>query len=82
MKLLGLYVNIAGEDIVEDDVLYEGTLIVLFVVKALDVTHRYCEKLGHLLCHLVLALNEYDVLVFAACSHITIGISANCNELV
>ena len=40
VQLLGLDVNIAGENVVENDVLDERALVVLFVVEALDISEE------------------------------------------
>ena len=76
MKLLGFNIDIAGKDVVENDILDEESLIVLFVVKVLDIAERYSQKLTHLLSHLILALHEYDVLVLGANRERTVGITA------
>ena len=47
-KFLRLDVDVAGENVVENDVLDERTLIVLFIVEILDVGERHCENGGDL----------------------------------
>ena len=76
MKLLRLDVDIAREDIVKDDVLDERPLVVLLVIKILYVIEGDREDHGDLLCHLVLALDEDDVLRFCAVADLAVGISS------
>ena len=75
MELLGLDVDVAGEDVVEDDVLDEGALVVLFIVEVLYVGKSNGKDGRYLLRKLVLALDEYYVLPFGACTDRSVGIS-------
>ena len=61
-KLLGLDVNIAGEDVIKNDVLDKVGLIVLLIVKGLDVREGDGKEGGNALGIVVLTLHEYDVL--------------------
>ena len=40
VHLLGLKIDIARHDIVENDILYEGALVVLLVIQMLDARER------------------------------------------
>ena len=74
MELVGLDIDIVGENVVTDDVLNERALVILLVVEALDVTKRNSKDLRGLIRILVLAFYEDDAIVF--------DIVARYNELV
>ena len=37
VQLAGLDINIARQDVIQNDILYEGSLVVLFVIQRLDI---------------------------------------------
>ena len=80
-KFLRLDVDVAGENVVENDVLDERTLIVLFIVEILDVGERHCENGGDLFRVLVFPFDEYDVFPLGAGADRLIGISAGGNGI-
>ena len=67
MQLFGLDINIAGENIVQNNVFYERRFIVLFVVKNLDISKRNSKNCGKALRRLVLYFNENDLLRLGIC---------------
>ena len=79
MKLLGFNVDVAGQNIIQDDVLDEGALIVLLVVEALDIAERNCKNLSGLLRFLVVTLNEYDTFVLVSGGNELVGVAVNDN---
>lgn len=81
MQLLGLDVDIAGQDVIEDNIFDERPLVVLLVVKILDVSERDGKQLGHLLRHFVLALDKDDIVRLHACVHGTVGVAARCDDV-
>ena len=62
VELVRLDVNIIGKDVVKNNVLDEGTLVILLVIKALDVTKRDSENVCSLFCILILTLNKNNAL--------------------
>ena len=62
VELVGLDVDVVGKDVVKNDVLDEGSLIVLLVVKALNVAKRDSKNVCSLFCILVLTLNKDNAL--------------------
>ena len=75
-------ISIAEKDlIIQNDILDKGSLIVFFVVEIFDVAERDRKQLGHLLCHLVLALNEYDIFVLLTYTHISVGIALEYHKI-
>ena len=43
MELLGFNINVAGENVVKNDILDEESLVVFLVVEILDVGERNCQ---------------------------------------
>ena len=76
VKLLGLDVNIARQDIVKDDILDKRALVIFLVVKLLYVGKRDRQHLGQHLSHFILALNENGVFGFHIIADRTVGIAA------
>ena len=62
MQLARLDIDVAREDIVEDNILDKGRFVVLFIVKRLDAVDRYRREPADALCKLVLAMDEDRVL--------------------
>ena len=75
VQLLGLDIDIAGQNIVQDDILDKGTLVILLIVQILDIAKRNGQQLGHLFSHLVLTLNEYNVLCLGTAADRTVSIT-------
>ena len=75
MKLLALYVNVAGENIVKDYILDKRALVVLFIVKALEIIESNREQKRSLFRRLVLTFNENKILRLRLTSYCAIGIA-------
>ena len=76
MQLLGLDVNIAGKNVVKDDVLDERALVVLFIVQILDVGQRNRKNHCKLFRLLVFTLDKNDVFILGRAADRTVGITA------
>ena len=82
MQLAGLDVNIAGQDVVQNDILDEGRLVVLFVIQRLDVVDGYRHQRADAARQLILALHEYRILqTRGTVSRNMVGITAEPDDL-
>ena len=82
VQLAGLDVNIARQDVVQNDILDEGRLVVLLVVKRLDVVDGYSHQRTDAAGQFILALYEYGVFQTrrtVSCN--MVGITAETNDL-
>ena len=82
VQLAGLDVNIARQDVVQNDILDEGRLVVLFVIQRLDIVDRNRNQRADAARQLVLALYEYGVFQTrrtVSCN--MVGITAETNDL-
>ena len=64
-KLLGFYINIAGENIVENDVFDKVGLVVFFIIESFDIGEGNRKKRRNALCGIVSAL--YENYIFDSC---------------
>ena len=81
MELLRLDIYVAREDIVEDYVLDERTLVVLLVVEILDVRQSHGENGGDLLGEFVLSLYENDIFPLGTGAYGTVGVTGGRDGL-
>ena len=81
VKLLALYVDIGRKNVVEDDILNKGALVILLVVEILDVGKGNGENGGNLVRHLVLAFHEHGIFPFSARADRTVGKTTQRNGL-
>ena len=82
MQLAGFDVNIAGQDVVQNDILDEGRLVVLFVIQRLDVVDGYRHQRADAARQLILALHEYRILqTRGTVSRNMVGITAEPDDL-
>ena len=81
VQLLGFDVDIAGQNIIQDDILYKRALVILFIIEIFDIAERDSQKFGHLLCHLIFTLNEYDIIGLGPVGHRAIGIAATGDNI-
>ena len=75
VELLALDVDIAGQDVVKNDVLDERALVVLLVVESFDITERNCEYLCDLICLSVLTLSKGNAIILVAGADKSVGVS-------
>ncbi len=80
-QLLGLDVDVAGENVVQDDVFDEGALVVLFIVQILDVGKGYGQHRRDLFRELVLPFDEYDILPLGTGADGLVGVAAGGNSV-
>ena len=76
MQFLTLDIDIAGKDVIQNDVFDERALVVFFIVKVLDVAQRNGQHFGHFVGHFVFTLDKDNVLRFVSAGERTIGIAA------
>ena len=61
MQLLGPDINIAGQDVVHDDILYKGATIVLFFVEDLGIVQRNIGNGAECLRVFIVSGAEYGI---------------------
>lgn len=82
VQLTGLDINIARQDVIQNDILYEGSLVVLFVIQRLDIVDRNRNQRADAARQLVLALYEYGVFqTRRTVTRCMISITAETNDL-
>ena len=82
VQLAGLDINIARQDIIQNDILYEGSLVVLFVIQRLDIVDRNRNQRTDTARQFVLALYEYSVFqTRRTVTRCMISITAETNDL-
>ena len=82
MQLAGFDVNIAGQDVVQNDILDKRRLIVLFVVQRLDVVDRYRDQRTDAARQFILTLYENGVFQpRGAVARRMVGIAAEAHDL-
>ena len=82
VQLAGLDINIARQDVIQNDILYEGSLVVLFVIQRLDIVNRNRNQRADAARQLVLTLYEYGVFqTRRTVTRCMISITAETNDL-
>ena len=76
MKLLGFDINIARQNIIENDIFDKRALVVFLVVKLLYIGERYRQHLGEHFSHLVLTLDKNSVFGLHVGADRTVCVSA------
>ena len=80
-QLLGFYVYVAGENIVENDVFDEIRFVEFLVVKRFDVGHRNGKHGGNALRHFVAAFDEDDVFYARSRADGAVGVIARSKRI-
>ena len=82
MQLTGLDINITRQDIVQNDILDKGSLVMLLIIQRLDVADCDGCHGADAACVFVLTMNKYSVLkAGGAICHRTVGISAETDHI-
>jgi hypothetical protein len=74
VKLVRLYVNIAGKDVVKKNALDKGSLVIFLIVEGFHIAEEDREKLSHAAGVRIATLNEADAVILLIIDE-AIGIS-------
>ena len=77
MQLSRLQVDIAGKDVVQNDVLDEVGTVILFVIILLDAGKRNAQQLGVLLGIFISTLYKYSIVVLGAAAKGFVGVAVD-----
>lgn len=80
MKLFRLYVNITGQDIVQNDIFDKADFIVFFAVQAFDIEERHRKHMAQIGRFCILTLHGNDVFRTGIRAERTIGIAFRSND--
>ena len=80
MKLFGFYVNIARQNVVENDIFDKADLVVLLAVQALDIEERHRKHTAKVCRLRILALHGDDVFRARIRAERTIGVAVGGDD--